>query len=87
MGVQTNKELLMNATNIPETPKLLSFKQLKDMGLPWSREHIWRLESAERFPRRLELSPQRVAWLEDEVIAFIEAKADERTAREYRLHD
>ncbi len=77
----------MHKENSSPHPKLLSFGQLKEMGLPWSREHLWRLESAERFPRRLELSPQRVAWLEDEVIAFIEAKADERAVREYRLHD
>lgn len=77
----------MTTKNDISNPKLLNFKQLKGMGIPWSREHLWRLEGDDLFPRRLYLSPQRVVWLEHEVIEFVEAKAEERSVREYRLHD
>jgi prophage regulatory protein len=45
--------------------KLLTFKALKDMGVSFSREHLWRLEAANKFPRRIYLSPQKVAWFEE----------------------
>lgn len=67
--------------------RLLSFKQLRAMGISWSREHVWRLEAANKFPRRIYLSPQRVAWFEDEVLQWLEARAAERNTRVYRSHD
>jgi prophage regulatory protein len=48
-------------------PRLLTWKQLKeDFGLPYSREHVRRLEAANEFPRRVKLSAQKIAWFEDE---------------------
>lgn len=67
--------------------RLVDYKQLKEMGIPWSREHIYRLEARREFPRRLYLSPQRVAWFEDEILEFLEAKAAERHSRKYAIHD
>lgn len=81
----------MNSRSPAESTKvrrrLLSYEQLKEMGIPWSREHIYRLETKRAFPRRLYLSPQRVAWFEDEILEFLEAKAAERHSREYATHD
>jgi hypothetical protein len=31
--------------------RLRSFKQLIEMGIRYSREHLWRLEAAGKFPR------------------------------------
>lgn len=67
--------------------QLLDYRQLKAMGIPWSREHIYRLEAKNAFPRRLYLSPQRIAWFEDEILEFLDAKAAERHSREYPAHD
>lgn len=39
-----------------------------DYGIPYSRVHIDRLEKAGRFPRRVQLGPNSVAWVEDEII-------------------
>jgi prophage regulatory protein len=48
--------------------RLLRFPQLKDeKGIPWSRMHIDRLEKAGKFPRRIHLGPQTVAWVETEI--------------------
>ena len=39
-----------------------------------SRSTVWRLEKAERFPRRRWLSPNAVGWLESEVEAWIASR-------------
>jgi prophage regulatory protein len=54
--------------------KLVSKKELKSIfGIPYSFQHIWRLEQAGKFPKRLRLGANRVAWLYDEVVEWIEA--------------
>lgn len=67
--------------------RLLNFQQLRAIGINWSREHLWRLEAKNKFPRRIYLSPQKVAWFEDEVLQWVEQRADERRNRVYRCHD
>jgi prophage regulatory protein len=66
-------------------PRLLTWRQLKEVfGIPYSREHVRRLEKAGKFPPRLCLSPQKVAWLKGDILAWLQARADERTTRVYR---
>jgi prophage regulatory protein len=67
--------------------RLLTYKDLKAIGISFSREHLWRLEAANKFPRRIYLSPQKVAWFEDEILAWLQARAAERSTRVYRDHD
>jgi hypothetical protein len=43
--------------------------------------HIWRLEKAGRFPRRVKLGPNSVGWVSTEIDAWIEARIAERDAR------
>ena len=57
--------------------KLVSKKELKALGIPYSFQHIARLEKAGQFPQRVQLGPCRVAWCYDEVCAWI----DERIGR------
>jgi prophage regulatory protein len=40
----------------------------------FSMVHIWRLEKEGKFPKRIVLGGRSVAWNEDEVDAWIEAK-------------
>ena len=40
--------------------------------VPFSPQHIARLERAGRFPKRIRLGPNRVAWLLSEVEKWIE---------------
>ena len=59
------------------TRKLVSKKELKaTYGVPYSFAHIARLEAAGLFPKRIKLGACRVAWVADEVDAWI----DERIA-------
>lgn len=78
----------MSARTELRPSRLLSWKQLKEQfGISFSREHLWRLEAAGKFPRRLYLSPQKIAWFEDEVLAWLHDRAEERSTRVYRDHD
>ena len=48
-------------------------KELKIVfGLPYSFAHIARLEAARQFPKRVKLGACRVAWLSEEVQAWID---------------
>jgi prophage regulatory protein len=66
--------------------RLFSYKQLTEMGIRFSREHLWRLEAANRFPRRVRLSPQKIAWFEHEILDWLEQRSAERAGRIYRDH-
>jgi prophage regulatory protein len=66
--------------------KLVTKKELRTLlGVPYSPQHIARLEAAGRFPKRIKLGENRVAWLQAEVEKWIEEriaasrKADLRT--------
>ncbi len=56
---------------------LVSKKELKSLGIPYSSQHIARLEKAGKFPVRVQLGACRVAWCYDEIREWIE----ERIAR------
>lgn len=55
--------------------KLLRFDDVQERtGL--SRSTIWRLEHRGVFPKRIQVSVNVVAWLEDEVVAWIQARVE-----------
>lgn len=61
--------------------KLISKKDLKAvLGIPYSFQHIARLEAAGKFPKRIQLGQNRVAWLMAEVEAWIEGRIAVRDA-------
>ena len=56
-----------------EKDRMLNVRQVTEIsGL--SRTTLWRLEKGGDFPRRKQLSPRRVGWLESEVAIWLEAK-------------
>ncbi|HUX65630.1 MAG TPA: AlpA family phage regulatory protein, partial [archaeon] len=46
--------------------RMLSKRQVREKVL-YSPAHIARLEAAGKFPKRVQLGPSRVGWLESEV--------------------
>lgn len=62
-------------------PKLLLFKELRDEGVPFTRRHVDRLEREGRFPRRVPIGTHRIAWVADEIKAYVSAMINSR--REY----
>ena len=57
--------------------KVIRFPELKSR-VGYSRMHIFRLEKAGKFPRRVQLGPNSVAWVEAEIDAWIQSRVDER---------
>ena len=57
----------------PNHPRLL---RLPDVlaRVPYSRSHIWRLEREGKFPRRIKLGANRVAWAADEIQEWITSR-------------
>ena len=57
--------------------RILSKRQLKELVL-YSPQHVARLEKAGAFPKRIQLGPNRVGWVEDEVLAWLQTRLDRR---------
>ena len=59
--------------------KLCSAKELKSVfGIMFCRQHIWRLEIAGQFPKRVRLGNRRVGWVCSEIEALLAARIEER---------
>ncbi|WGI22141.1 AlpA family phage regulatory protein [Amylibacter sp. IMCC11727] len=50
--------------------RILSKKALKELVL-YSPQHVARLEKAGLFPKRVQLGPNRVGWVESEVLDWL----------------
>jgi len=57
--------------------RLLSKKHVREMVL-YSPQHIARLEAAGKFPKRVQLGPGRVGWVDTEVEGWLAARIAER---------
>jgi prophage regulatory protein len=57
--------------------RFLSKKQLRVIVL-YSPQHIDRLEREGKFPKRVQLGPNRVGWIEEEVYDWIQQRIAER---------
>lgn len=61
------------------TQQLVSKKELKTVfGVPYSFQHIARLEAAGEFPKRVKLGACRVAWVAEEVQCWIDERVAQR---------
>jgi prophage regulatory protein len=61
--------------------RLLDYKALRELGIPWTRIHLARLEAAGKFPLHINVGESSIAWFQDEIDSFLEAKAAERDAK------
>lgn len=60
-----------------QASRLITKRELRHI-VPYSAQHILRLEKRGKFPRRVQLGANRVAWLLSEVEQWIAARAAER---------
>lgn len=60
--------------------RILSKRQVKEIVL-YSPQHIARLEKAGKFPERVKLGPNRVGWVESEVLEWLEQRLAQREER------
>jgi prophage regulatory protein len=61
--------------------RFLRFKDLEKKGIPWTRMHVDRLEKVSKFPKRVQLGPGTVAWVEDEIDTYVAGKIADRDAQ------
>jgi len=56
---------------------MISSEQLADI-IPYSQNQLRRLEAQGRFPKRVRIGPNRVAWVQEEIERWFETRMDER---------
>jgi len=57
--------------------RIISKRQLRELVL-YSPQHIARLEAAGLFPKRVKLGNNRVGWIEQEVLDWLQERIDAR---------
>ena len=61
--------------------QVVSKKELRTVcGIPYSPQHIARLEAAGKFPKRIRLGQNRVVWLLKEVEEWLDERIAKRDA-------
>ena len=61
--------------------RLITYETLKSKCIPYSKPHLWRLEKANKFPKRVPIGAGRYGYIESEIDSYIEQKIAERDAR------
>jgi prophage regulatory protein len=73
-----------NEQRVPPRLRLLTISDLRERGIRYHRAHIFRLVKAGQFPRPIKLGLGRggaVAWVEQEIDAYIQARMAARDAQ------
>jgi prophage regulatory protein len=65
--------------------RLLTWPQVEPI-VPYGRQHVYRLETEGKFPKRVQLGPGRVAWWESEVLEWLGSRARGPAPRFAHLH-
>jgi predicted DNA-binding transcriptional regulator AlpA len=60
---------------------LLSYEDLKEFGITYSRMTLWRRMKDQTFPKAVRLGGNRIAWRRDEILAFIDGLERSGTLR------
>jgi prophage regulatory protein len=62
-------------------PRLIPYEALAAKCITYSKPHLWRLERAGKFPKRVPIGASRYAYVEAEIDEHIAQKIAERDAR------
>ena len=62
--------------------RILSLNDLRELGIYYSRVHIYRLVKAGKFPAPIKVGQNRIGWIESEIDEWLNAKIAERDAKE-----
>lgn len=57
---------------------VVSAAGLKEMGVPFSKQHLWKMINEGKFPKPVKIGARRNAWVKAEVDAWIKARVEER---------
>ena len=64
------------------TKRLIPYSALAEKCIPYSKPHLWRLEKAGKFPRRVPIGSGRYAYVESEIDKHNEQLVAQRDAHE-----
>lgn len=67
--------IMTDQSSIEKSPQLISLNEVVNIT-SLSSTSIWREERADRFPKRKQISPNRVAWLRSDVEDWITSKLE-----------
>lgn len=56
---------------------LISYETVRE-SVPYSKVHLWRLEKVGKFPKRVKVGAGRVAWVAEEVDAWVKERVAQR---------
>ena len=59
------------------TPELIVTDEIAQR-IPYSQNHLRRLEAKGSFPKRIRIGANRIAWVREEIDSWIEARLDSR---------
>jgi predicted DNA-binding transcriptional regulator AlpA len=57
-----------------DAPRYLTYPELREYGIGFSRKHLLDLMRAGKFPQARQLSANRVAWLRAEILAYCQTR-------------
>jgi len=57
--------------------RIITKRELREI-IPYSPAYIARLEKAGTFPKRVPLGPNRVGWVYDEIMEWLQERLDAR---------
>jgi len=60
--------------------RLIAHEDLKSKGIPYSKPHLWRLERAGKFPKRVPIGASRYGYVETEIDAYVDELIKARDA-------
>lgn len=60
--------------------RVLETRDLRERGIYWTRQHIYRLIKEGKFPKPFKLGTKTNAWLEDDINEFLKARIATRDA-------
>ena len=55
--------------------KLMDYQDLRAVGIKYSRPHLWRLYTTNKFPKPIKLSASRNAWRAEDIEAWVADRA------------
>jgi prophage regulatory protein len=65
----------------PMSRRLIPYDALAAKCITYSKPHLWRLEKADKFPKRVAIGAGRYGYVEAEIDAYIEQKIVDRDAK------
>jgi prophage regulatory protein len=60
---------------------LITYDGLASKGISYSKVTLWRLEKANKFPKRVPIGAARYGYVESEIDAYVDAKIAARDAK------